>query len=625
MPAGDGPPVRMDSPIGPSAASLSHGPASAEASRSVSGRGTDPPAPALHDRDLPSPAEPSPSTSGRTEQVEHLWPLIDEGRYLPLVFDLLSGHEVRSLHHLLESEAHARQGRETEARSRLDLAHAELLALPVGGLTRRLSEARLELVMGRRELRRGDLGAVRRHLRNAHKHLGKDLVVPPTLHLALTELRAIAAIMGGANDRALGILATLTRPAELVGDRWVARVQRLIGAIHARRGRPLLAAQAYRQVLSRLRAEEEPLEVAKASSNLAMVSLMAGHLPGARASVMLALELREAHRAPVAELANSTAVLALIEEREDEASAVLRWERAVELARRGPDRLLTAEIEVRSAVAATERGEHALAEALLSSALERCAGTARVEPTVSAMAAEAMSRLALARGRWEEARTLAQEAHSTYRGVDAGYHVARLQLLLGRIERHLGEPSGASRHVSSACSLALRYGCELAWREVDLEALRWAAELGDAAARRYCRTFQLSHEAEAEVLILARSGSIEAFGKVHELGRNALPFRLARALVAAAPGALSAAALCRRLWPDAPQGPRTANRLKVHLHRLRELLGLERPCVLTEVASSRGAPMTRYRWNPGITARILTTTIPRQRRSPLPPPPEVTG
>jgi hypothetical protein len=222
------------------------------------------------------------------------------------------------------------------------------------------------------------------------------------------------------------------------------------------------------------------------------------------------------------------------------------------------------------------------------------------------MAAEANARMQMVDGRWELARTSAKDALSGYSAIQASYHSARMELLIGRVERKSGHEVAARKRATHSTTLALRGRFELAWREDDLEFLRWAAESGELEVRRYCREFGVSLEGGTAVLIVDATGVIEAFGKMHELGASSIPFRLARALIAVSPRAITATELCRRLWPTTGLEPRTLNRLKVHLHRLREVLGEENGCVVTELSADRRASGTTYRWNPAVTARILS-------------------
>ena len=524
------------------------------------------------------------------------------------------GPETTTLFQLLASESAARRGELETSSVHLDAARAALATISAGSVTRLATEARLELVLARRALRKGAAAEVKLHSRRALARLDKLGNPDATTRLAVLELQAATAIMSGAYGRAQRLLDGLVPVASSVGDPWIGKIQRMLGAIHARRGRPLLAARAYELAASRLREDTAPLEVAKLSSNLAMVLLMAGEVASARHEIERALRLRAEHGASRSELANSTAVLALVAEREGKTDHAVHWEQAVNLARQGPDAVLTAEIELRAATAATERGDHAASAALLATATERAQAVGRLEPTVVAMAAEARARLCLASGSPTEAQAAARESLVAYTSIDAPYHMGQIELLLGVIAHRRGDESGRQSRVGVACRLALRCHFELGWRPADLEVLRAAALAGDAHARRYCRTFGVTLESSEAVLLFDEGGVIEISGRRYELGADSLPFRLARLLVAAIPKPVAIASICQKLWPDEGFDERTANRLKVHMHRLRDLVGRECQCVLTEAATRPGLSTSRYRWNPEVSARIVARAPRRHRR-----------
>ncbi len=571
---------------------------------------------------------PPPLSSSSASRISRLGRWIDEGGLLATANHLADeplgeggGPLLRALEQVLACELACGRGDTGAAQRCLATAEQALLELPEASMLRLEAETRLLLVRARHALRAGQAKEVSRCARLAQARLASLTAAPSSLRFAVLELASTLAITRGAYDRAVRTLTTAADLATDVGDPSVARVQRMLGAIHARCGRPMLAAHAYQIAAARLSEQEQPLEVAKVMSNLAMMSLMAGEISAARDAIERALCLRGAHNAPVTELANSTAVLALVSEREGRAEAAAIWEQAVALTRQGPDRVLTTEIELRAAIAAAERGDPASGEALLALATARCESLGRLEPTVAAMAAEARARLRFAEDAIEEAHGEARRSHGSYAAIDATYHVARIELLLGEIERRRGDHSRSTHWLGSACRLALRGRFELAWRPHELEVLSAAACEGEPDCLRYCRVFGVAVDALAEVLLLDRTGAIEALGKHHTLGRNAMPYRLARALIVAAPEPVSMSTLCRKLWPDEDFDARTVNRLKVHVHRLRDLIGTPSPCVVTESSTRGRVTTTSYRWNPGVSARIVraTTAAPASGRLPSPP------
>lgn len=507
---------------------------------------------------------------------------------------------------LTEAAEYARRGDETTADAFIAQAATRLGELGPDSVARAHAAARVAIAEARRAVRRGSLRDAEGHAQAALKSLRALATPPPTTTLAALELLATTAIMQGRYEVALRRLQGAEHQAVSVGDPWVPRIQRLLGAIHARRGKPLLAARAYTLATSRLRDDEAPLEVAKLSSNLAMVALMAGQVATARAAIERALRLREAHRAPLGELANSTAVLALVDEREERPESAATWERAVTLARQSKDPVLAAEIELRAASAAVERGSLDAARGLAESAIAEVARGGDAERTLAAMAAETRARIRHAEGAADDACAAAREALAAYRALDASYHVARLELLLARLE---GSPHGPVTRIAEACRLALRDGFELAWRPGDQAAIARAAQSGHRDVRRYCKHAGIASASDCAVLVVDGDGALETPSGRHELGPRSIPFRLARILVAAAPAAVAVTTICRRIWPDEGHDERTANRLKVHVHRLRDLVGGDVSCVITETETRRGERRTTYRWNSAVPARVVRALV----------------
>jgi Flp pilus assembly protein TadD len=510
-----------------------------------------------------------------------------------------------ALRQLLESERVARRGDLTSAESHLRSAEKLLAELPEHSVLRREVEARFSIVFARRAFRAGEALQLKAHLRRAQAQLDAMTPPPRTLRLALVELQADVAASNGQYERATRTLRQAEALAREEGLLWVARFHRMLGAIHARCGRPLLAANAYHAAAAAVSVDDAPLEFAKICSNLAMVSLMAGELGAARTSIERALALRREHHAPIAEIANSTAVLALVSDREERDDAAALWAEAVRLSGQSPEDVLTAEIELRASIAAARRGDHALGRELLESATMRSTAMGRIHPTIGAMATEARARLHLCRSEFEEARTEARRAHQAYVTIDLVYHVARVEFLLGQVEFKLGNVPSSCQWFESACRRALKGNFELGVRSFEEAALRGAAARGEPAVRRYCRQHELAPDDEGGVLLLDRAGAIDAFGKRHEIGRHAIPYRIVRALCVAIPAGVTLPSLCKRLWPEEGFNARTANRLRVHIHRLRELLGSEHPCVLTKTVTRGGESVTRYIWNREVSIRLV--------------------
>jgi tetratricopeptide (TPR) repeat protein len=510
-----------------------------------------------------------------------------------------------ALAHLLESERLARRG-DTDGGDRHYQAFLSTLGtIPERSPARRIIEARHLLIQARRAFRGGDATALKELLRLAQSRINRLPSTERSIRLALLELSSAVATSSGSYERAVRLLRQAEELARVEGDPWVGRIHRLLGAIHARCGRPLLAATAYQSAAATLTEQTAPLDLAKVLSNLAMVSLMAGQTEAARFSVERALQLRMAFNAPVAEIANSTAVLALVLDRREDPEAMSLWLKAVELCRQSPEPVLTAEIELRAAISAARRGDVAVSRELLEAATGRSTSLVRIQPTLVAMACEARARLALWEREFETARTEARKALQGYTSLDAVFHVARTEFLLGTIKHHMGREPQACQWLDSACRRALRGRFELGARSFELEPLRAAAFRGEQHVLRYCRTLGIQTDEAGGVVLVDRTGAIEAFGKRHEIGRQAIPFRIARHLCGAIPDGMTLNSLCQKLWPDEGYNPRTANRLRVHVHRLRELIGNENPCVLTESSTRGGVTTTRYVWNPDIPVRIV--------------------
>jgi tetratricopeptide (TPR) repeat protein len=511
----------------------------------------------------------------------------------------------QALWHLVDAEGLARRGETERADGAFRQGLEALAAMNDRSISRRQVEARYELVLARRAFRVGDTVGYRTHISRARSRIDRLPIGDRSIRLALVELESAVATKFGQYDKAARHLRQSEALATLEGLPWVSRIHRALGSIHARCGRPVLAAHAYQTAASRLTEEDAPIELARVCDNLAMASLMAGEVDAAHSAIERSLRLRKAHHAPIADIASATAVIALIKDRQELPDAAAWWDEAISLSRQGPELMLVTEIELRAANSAARRGDVASCRALLETASGRLTSMGRSVPKLGAMLHEARARLLFCEKDLETARTEARRAHQGYAARGAIYHVARMELLQGLILHALGLESQACQYFDSACRRALRGRFELGVRSYETAPLQAAAFRGEQHVRRYCRAMGIEADEQAGVLLLDRFGSIECFGKHHALGRNALPFRIARFLYASQPDGLPMPALCKKLWPAEGHSPRTANRLRVHVHRLRELIGPEKACVLTDSVTRAGVTSTRYYWNPEVPVRLV--------------------
>ncbi len=392
----------------------------------------------------------------------------------------------------------------------------------------------------------------------------------------LAHLRANIALGRGAYRLALRYLEDGLAVAREHGSEWVVDLHRSLGALSTRRGRPADGAYHYRMALDRLPAAGDDPRAATLHANLAMANLMQGRVADAAREARRALRVRDRPGAPPGPLANTLALMALIAQQDPElvGPAAPYWDRALEQAERAADVALLAEIELRAAAGALERGEPKLAARWLASGRARAAAVARQEPTIAALADDVEGALCWSAGDRDGARQAWQRARRAFAEVGAAYHVARLDAALASVYRQGGDARWSVLW-DQACRAARRGGFVL------------PAQFGPGRPPR----------AEG-VRVDRRAGVLEAFGVRYALGRGAIPVRLCALLISASPKAIGAPALCRRLWRDEGYTPATFNRLKVHVHRLRQLIGHEQAPILTEGRPGRLA----YRWNPAVEA-----------------------
>jgi tetratricopeptide (TPR) repeat protein len=561
--------------------------------------------------------KPLPDTARPRSLADFLGRCIDDGFVPPEVqLDAAPGAEPHdaALWWLAHAERLGRSGRLEEAVTAIEQARNHLANLAPAALASVEVALRLALVEGRLALRTGRAPELRGQLRNGRRQLRQLASPPRSLSLAWLELESMARIARSNWPAARRLLAEAVALAVGPEARWAPRFHRLVGAIHARRGYPLLAMHAYQRALVDLDVAREPLEVARVSSNLAMTALMCGRIDEAHAAIDHALALRHQHGASLAERANSTAVAALITERRAPELSGDAWARAVELARASGEHVLAAEIEMRAAMSAIGRHQPDAARSLLESAEHRIHQAAQVEPTIAAMAAETRARLALLCQEHPEAERAAMAAARAYRDLDAVFHIARVELLRGRIAAARDDESTAARHLGRACAAALRGCFEVAVTPDERLLVQQLSMAGSRSLRQYGKVFGLGQDAARVVLLFDESGTIEAFGACHELGTRSVLYRLARTLVASDGRGRPASLLVARLWPLESDLTKGLNRLRVHVHRLRGLLGREHDCVQTFATHPDGTPEAWYRWNPACPVRVIRPARGRRPR-----------
>ena len=122
-------------------------------------------------------------------------------------------------------------------------------------------------------------------------------------------------------------------------------------------------------------------------------------------------------------------------------------------------------------------------------------------------------------------------------------------------------------------------------------------------ARRIAELEALVASDGADVVVDIAAGTLTVRGECHELGTRSVIVRLASLLIRAAPEPVGVGELCRRLWRHEGFNDKTFNRLKVHTHRLRTLLGAQRDGIKT--VPPRGRQRTpSYRWSSDVPAVV---------------------
>ena len=408
-------------------------------------------------------------------------------------------------------------------------------------------------------------------------------VAPAALHLA-----ANVALHTGDEATAIqilqeGLMLTARVDATLA-------FHQTLGAIHARAGRMEEATYHVRLAVD----HAPPGADTALRQQLTELELMLGHVDHAQAHCAVVQARWGGPNASAEMRAQALALLARVLEARGAPGAEHAWESAVQAARQAGNQEQLGWLELRLALLVARAGRDAVAERRLSQAERR--GTVD-----AALVAEVQAEIALARAQYSEARTafgLARDESSSRGNV---FETARLDVCLADVAFAVGDRRAALAHLESALGAANQGGFEVSAAG---GMLALGLERGLPETSRYARDHEVrATHTECDVLLDTTSGTLTAFGQVHALGDRAVVVRLIKQLLQSRPESVTARRLCQRLWRDEGFNDRTFNRLKVHIHRARTLIGTERDAILTD----GGPGKTSYRWSPAVSAELRTS------------------
>lgn len=411
------------------------------------------------------------------------------------------------------------------------------------------------------------------------------------LDAAIVHLQADLAISRGAYERAGRILTTRLEGPIPLPRSWAITFRRSLGAILTRRGRPTAGAEAYRLALDALPASDGPNAEAALRANLAMTLHMRGDDAEAQAEATRALALRRRRGIPLRDLANTTALVALVA---TPASAA-QWDEALALAEGSGDLTLATEVRLLAARHFVGHGGLERARTLLAQATPALATLARQEPILQGLGCEVAGLIAAAAQRPEAARGDWFDARRHYADLDAGYHVARIDAELAALEAANTDGGGEVEWI-------------LATRAANRNGFRLPARF-DPLARRFrdanveCERYARRHGLDAprlgpEVVLDRKRGCVRVFGQTQTLGPASVTFRVLSSIIRAGPRGITPQALCRSVWPgNGPSAATLLNRLRFQIHRLRGTLGSSAEFIL---CIENAGVATRYLWNPAI-------------------------
>ena len=423
-----------------------------------------------------------------------------------------------------------------------------------------------------------------------------DLAAPPcirahapVLPARLAHHRAVVAAERGATLAAERLLAGGLPLAEEAGIS--RRFHRTLGGLAARRGSTASAAHHLRMALDQCASGSDTGLAASLQANLAMVAWMRGDREEAIDRASTALAMREG--SPPAPRANTLALYGIVSGEET-------FMEAISLAEQAGDPTLLGEVLLHAAARDLEVGRLGLAKERTARGALLASRVKRREPTPAALAEELRGRLALASQDLEAARSHFLRALEDFDAIGATFHLARVTLRLAALDAELGHPLSADAMAGRAAAAALRAGFALP-AEATLQAcLRAAAQRGQPAARRYAegQGIPLPTTGTGAVHVDRKLGLLQIGEARWQLGRRSILLRLAIVLISAGEDGIDARRICRRLWRSEGYSAKTYRRLKVHICRLRELVG--RDSILT----LPGQPAVHYRWSPERPARV---------------------
>jgi hypothetical protein len=381
----------------------------------------------------------------------------------------------------------------------------------------------------------------------------------------------------------------------------VAAFHQAMGALLLHQGRPVVAGHHLRLALDRMVPGSQPLDEVNLYLLLTDAALMRSNPLAAHEFAGHARALREHHVLP----AWIRARIAMHQARTEDKIAGQSgpyWKEAITESEESGAAALMAEVRLRAALSAVAhralpKATHLVKEAkvVMESAGEPGGMVRALLEMADAMLAHHGNREREARAHWMRARTW-------YAEEDAFYDMARVDAHLARIGFREGDIPAFQARWELACRAANRGGFQL---PIDLDSrVLHQLSVGLPEAARYGRRQRSDRSyTGADVQVTRRSGTLTVFGDHYVLGPQSQLIRLICALIRSGHGGLPPSILCRRLWRNERFTSQTFNRLKVHIHRLREVIGGQHDAILTD-RSPAGKRQIFYRWNPALTAQI---------------------
>ena len=278
------------------------------------------------------------------------------------------------------------------------------------------------------------------------------------------------------------------------------------------------------------------------------------------------------------------------------------WQESVDASEESGAAALMAEIRLRAAISAVAHRAIPKATHLVQEAKVLVEGGRELGGLVRALLEVGEAVLAQHWNRAREARSHWMRARTWYAEDDAFYDVACVDAHLARLAFREGDIPGFQARWELACRAANRGGFQL---PIDLDnRVLHQLSVGLPEAARYGRRQRGDRNySGADIQVKRRTGTLTVFGDHYVLGPQSQLIRLICAIIRSGHGGLPPSILCRRLWRNERFSSQTFNRLKVHIHRLREVIGAEHDAILTDRSPS-GKRQVFYRWNPGITTQI---------------------